>query len=393
MLARSHYIVSVSVLGKMEKARRKLGIGIPHLLNKGDEKTAKARILIVEDEAIAAKDTQNRLKDLGYDAPAIASSGEEAIKTAEEIMPDLVLMDLVLKGTDGLVAAELIHNRFDIPVIFFTAFIDEERLERTMVTEPFGYIIKPFGDMELRLAIEMALQIDKREKALRAAHRKIRATFDAIQDNMNVVDLDYNITDVNDTLIKVFGLSDRESVLGRKCFEVLKGRKDICPNCVVAEVYQTKAPAYRTSTPEDEVATGGRSFELFAYPILDEHRNLVGAVEFARDITERKKSEEELKAHREHIKLINKILRHDIINDLSVIQGALQLYRRSKEEEHLEEASGYVNKSVELINRMKELESFIASHRDLELYSVTEVLNAVIERYPAIAFNIEGEMA
>ena len=167
---------------------------------------------------------------------------------------------------------------------------------------------------------------------------------------MNVVDLDYNITDVNDVLIKVFGLSDKESVLGRKCFEVLKGRKDICPNCVVAEVYQTKAPAYRTSTPEDE-----------------------------------------LEAYHEHIKLINKILRHDIINNLNVINSALRLYGRSKKEELLEEASAHVNKSVELINRMRELEIFSSSHRDLKLYPVTEVLKEVLASYPAITFNIVGE--
>jgi len=260
-------------------------------------------IIIVEDEAITANDIQNSLNGFGY-APAIASSGEEAIKIADEIKPDLVLMDVVLKGMDGIEAAGQIHDRFDIPIVYFSAYMDEERLQKTKGTEPFGYIFKPYEEEELRPAIEMALQRDKLEKALRAAHRNIQATFDAIWDNMNAVDLDYNITDVNDALIKVFGLSDKESVLGRKCFDVLKGRKDICPNCAVAEVYQTKAPAYRTSTPEEEVATGGRSFELFAYPILAEHRNLVGAVEFARDITERKKREKELEVHQEHIKLI-----------------------------------------------------------------------------------------
>ncbi|MBW2645941.1 MAG: hypothetical protein JRE23_07160, partial [Deltaproteobacteria bacterium] len=86
------------------------------------------------------------------------------------------------------------------------------------------------------------------EEALGSMHRKLQAAFDAIHADMSVVDLDFNLTDVNDYLIKAFGLPDKKSVLGRKCFEVLKGREDICPNCAVAEVYQTKAAAYRRTT-------------------------------------------------------------------------------------------------------------------------------------------------
>lgn len=142
------------------------------------------------------------------------------------------------------------------------------------------------------------------EAALHSAHRKLRASFDAIQDNINIVDLDFNLTDVNEVLIKVFGLPSKESALGQKCFEVLKGRKDICPNCAVAEAYQTKAAAYRTSTPEDRVSTGGRSFEIFAYPIMDEQGNLFGAVEFARDITERKRAEQSWRESEERFRTI-----------------------------------------------------------------------------------------
>jgi len=133
------------------------------------------------------------------------------------------------------------------------------------------------------------------EKALGSMHRKLQAAFDAIQADMCVVDLDFNLTDVNEFLIKAFGLPDKKSVLGRKCFEVLKGREDICPNCAVAKVYQTKAAAYRTTTHEDEISTGGRSFEIFAYPIVDQDGNLSGAVEFGRDVTKRKQAEEALK--------------------------------------------------------------------------------------------------
>ncbi|MBW2204117.1 MAG: response regulator, partial [Deltaproteobacteria bacterium] len=111
---------------------------------------AKAEILIVEDDGVVARDIQNRLENLGFEVYAIVPSGEKAIQKAKEDSPDLVLMDIMLKGEmDGTVAAEQIRSQFDIPVVYLTAYADKGVLERAKVTEPFGYIIKPFEDREL----------------------------------------------------------------------------------------------------------------------------------------------------------------------------------------------------------------------------------------------------
>lgn len=189
--------------------------------------------------------------------------------------------------------ANLIKGK--VPPTYEYKIIDPAGNERWIIQSNKGV----FDDEGNIIALEgICRDITERRKAgerLHATHRKLRATLDAIQDNMNVVDPDFNLVDVNDALLKAFGLPDRESVLGRKCFEVLKGREDVCPDCAVAEVYRTKAPAYRTSTPEDEESTGGRVFEIFVYPIMDERGNLLGAVEFARDITERRRVEEALR--------------------------------------------------------------------------------------------------
>ena len=120
--------------------------------------SAKTNILITEDESIVAKDIQMSLKKLGYNVIGICSSGEDAIKVAEEKKPDLVLMDIMLKGDmSGIEAADVIRSKMNLPVIFLTAYADESTLSKAKVTEPYGYIIKPFKEIDLHTSIEMAL--------------------------------------------------------------------------------------------------------------------------------------------------------------------------------------------------------------------------------------------
>jgi len=119
---------------------------------------ANTKILVVEDERIVATDIKNRLKILGYPAPATASSGKEAIKKVAECHPDLVLIDIQLKGEmDGIKAAKQIHERFNIPVVYLIDDADEETLQNEKVVEPFSYILKPCEENSLHISIEKAL--------------------------------------------------------------------------------------------------------------------------------------------------------------------------------------------------------------------------------------------
>jgi PAS domain S-box-containing protein len=130
------------------------------------------RILIVEDEIITAKDIKECLQDIGYMVLAIVSSGEEAIKKAEEANPDLILMDIVLKGEmDGIETAKQIRSISNIPIIYLTAYSDKNILERAKITEPFGYILKPFNERELQINIEIALYKNKAERELKESER------------------------------------------------------------------------------------------------------------------------------------------------------------------------------------------------------------------------------
>lgn len=128
----------------------------------------KTNVLVVEDESIVSKDIQHSLKKLGYNVVGAAATGEKAIELAQEFNPDIVLMDIMLKGDmNGIEAAEQIRTTMNIPVIYLTAYADEGTLARAKVTEPCGYIIKPFKEIDIHTSIEMAIYKHKRESDVR----------------------------------------------------------------------------------------------------------------------------------------------------------------------------------------------------------------------------------
>lgn len=136
----------------------------------------KPRILVVEDEAIVARDIVQQLTDLGYAPVGIASLGEQAIQLATELRPDLVLMDIQLAGAmDGIEAAQHIRSQLALPVVFLTAFSEDHMLERARVTEPFGYILKPFTERELSTVLAIALYKHQAEARLLATTRQLKA--------------------------------------------------------------------------------------------------------------------------------------------------------------------------------------------------------------------------
>jgi DNA-binding LytR/AlgR family response regulator len=129
---------------------------------------SKTNVLVVEDESIVSKDIQQSLKKLGYNVVGAASTGEKAVELALETKPDIVLMDIMLKGEmNGIQAADEIRSKINIPVIYLTAYADEGTLSRAKVTEPYGYIIKPFKEIDIHTSIEMAIYKHKKESDIR----------------------------------------------------------------------------------------------------------------------------------------------------------------------------------------------------------------------------------
>jgi len=134
----------------------------------------------------------------------------------------------------------------------------------------------------------------KTDSGLHMNPGRLWAPLDEAPESINIVDLDFRLTDVNESMLKRFGLSGRESVLGQHCYEVFKGRDDICPDCRVAEVYRTGVPVHRTTGPVDFDAESGEFMEIRAYPIVDRKGKIVAAVEFVRDVAEREIAKREL---------------------------------------------------------------------------------------------------
>ena len=142
-------------------------------------------VLVVEDESIVSKDIQHSLKKLGYTIVGAAATGEKAIELAKSESPDVVLMDIMLKGEmNGIEVAEIVKKEYNIPVIFLTAYADESTLSKAKVTEPYGYIIKPFKEIDLHTSIEMALYKHKKSREL----EKERDYLYSLADNKETVD-------------------------------------------------------------------------------------------------------------------------------------------------------------------------------------------------------------
>ncbi len=263
---------------------------------------ANARILIVEDEGIEALDIQSRLMNLGYPAPDIVFSGEEAIKRVEANVPDLVLMDIMLPGDiDGVTAAEQIRAHCDVPIIYLTAYADEDTLERAKITEPYGYIVKPFNERELHITIDVALYKHEMARRLRESERWLATTLRSIGDAVIATDRDGRVTFMNPVAERLTGWKTEEA-LHRKLTDVFK----IISRATRQPVENPAARVLREgvivglANHTRLIARDGSEVPIddSAAPIRDDGHNVIGVILVFRDITEREKAEEDLgRAH------------------------------------------------------------------------------------------------
>jgi diguanylate cyclase (GGDEF)-like protein/PAS domain S-box-containing protein len=265
----------------------------------GDIIMNDTQILVVEDERIVASDIEKRLIKRGYQVSGIVGSGEEAVAKAQDESPDLVLMDIVLKGgMDGISAAKKIHAHFNIPVIFITAYADQETLAKAKKSEPYGYLIKPFEEGELIAAVEIALERHKSVSRLKEKEKHFRFLIENGSDIILVIDKNGDFEYGSPSITNILGYEPAE-YLGKR------GRDFIHPKDLpqVKTFIESRrqipgtAPAFELRARHKDGTW--RNLEAIAKNLLADPE-VEGFVINARDITERKSAEADLnKAHQE----------------------------------------------------------------------------------------------
>ena len=252
----------------------------------------QAKILIVEDDRIVARDIQQQLARIGHVAVGITARGEDVATLVLENQPDLVLMDIRLEGKlDGIDVAHQIHERLGIPVIFLTAYADEETVRRARVTEPFGYLLKPFEDSQLRTTIEMALYKHAAERKLRESERRYAVTLSSIGDAVIATDELLRVTFMNPVAEKLTAWTQKEAI-GLPLIEIFRiinedtrqtvdnpAAKVLRSGIVVGLANHTMLVARDgRETPIDDCGS----------PIIDDGGEVTGTVLVFRDITDRR---------------------------------------------------------------------------------------------------------
>jgi len=177
------------------------------------------KILIVEDEAVTAMELEETLKRKGYSITGIATTGNDAIRIAKEKWPDVILMDIHLKGPiDGIETADQINLFYEIPVIFLTAYSDDLTMSRAIKTKSHSFLLKPFNEKELFSNIEMAINRHRLYEKSMAVQRLITSLFDLVTDSIVATDNDGTIRRVNATFERLTGLN-REDLSGKAFWE------------------------------------------------------------------------------------------------------------------------------------------------------------------------------
>ncbi len=255
-------------------------------------------ILVVEDEGLIAIDLKRKLEQAGYLVPSIADCAEDAIAAVERYRPNLVMMDIRLRGEqDGIQTADRIRRMFQIPVMYVTAHADRETLERAKITEPFGYIVKPFHSVDFRAQIEMAIWKHQMEQRLRISESWLSAICRNVADALISSDRNGRIAFMNAPASKLTGWDWREA-RGKPLLEVFQVFEEATGLPVVhplEAIYDGREVVSNARTFKLRNRNGDDSAALVEARLSSNYdeKSLLGIIVVFREVTERRRIEEQ----------------------------------------------------------------------------------------------------
>ncbi|WP_020471926.1 ATP-binding response regulator [Zavarzinella formosa] len=288
-------------------------------------------ILVVEDQKIISLGIEKQLRIMGYALAGTATTGEEAVRKAIELRPDLILMDITLgDGIDGVEAATRIHEQINVPVVYLTANSDHATLQRAKLTDPFGYVLKPFEEKDLQTAIEIGLYRHKMQQRLRENEQWLAATLGSIGDGLIATDERCRVRFMNSLAEQLTGwtladaldrdLSEIFHIIGRRNRELVR-------NPVLDALEKGETSELAPDTLLIDKTGRERPIDDSAAPIRDVSGKVSGAVLVFRDITERRRLEDHVR-QAQKMEAISRLaggIAHDFNNIMTVITGFSEL--------------------------------------------------------------------
>jgi PAS domain S-box-containing protein len=270
-----------------------------------------ARIMIVEDDRIVARDIREQLTRTGHSVTSVTSRGETAVDLAISTEPDLVLMDIRLEGeVDGIEAAKQIRARCGVPVVFLTAYADDETVRRASQAEPFGYLLKPFEDLQLRTVIEMALYKHRADRKLRESERRYEATLSSIGDGVIATDEKGQVTFINPVAEAMTGWT-KDAAVGLPLASVYHvtdvDRRPVRETPIARAL--ASSLVCKTADQAILISRGGQEFPIDekCAPIIGDSGSVSGAVLVFSDTSDRRRAASTLQAAQANLARMSRV--------------------------------------------------------------------------------------
>ncbi len=358
------------------------------------------RVLLMEDDPGHRRLMQKRLEEEGYVVDC-ASSGEEGLAMYDKGSYDILIIDQTMPPLNGIDVVRMLTSRGQLkPWIMVTGTGSEHIAVEAMKLNVSDYVIKDVDGNYIELLPFVMAQTIKRQRIVKGKERVERELLDSemryreLFENMKSGVAIYEaVGDGEDFVFKDFNRGGetidgvkREDLIGRRVTEAFPGVRELGLFDILQRVWRTGNAEHLSETLYSDGSGHEGWRENYVYKLPN--REVVSIYD---DITKRKKAEDRSEAYGEQLSLINRILRHDLTNDLMVIEGTINLYRDNPDDELLTKMYSRVKMGLALITSVRELGCFMLAHSGLRIYEIRDVIERVMVGYPSIDFNVTGK--